>query len=330
MDKPSATGVIAYRWALDETGRPVPIDLAQRGRRYHCPLCQGGMIARLGDQLQHHFGHEIETGCTPEAVTRAALRRWIVIQLRDALAARQMIKAQWQCHKCYNTHTADLLENIRQVDEGYLWDSHYADVATVDAAGNVRAVILVQDETIPTPDTLRFFIDQEIFTLIIPASVMPSGSDFRSLIAQGQIAGGPCPVLQKASNIIQEPDTIRQVLRDTVARWPGYFYGALETVDGLANVVKIGNKALWLPPERWREIVGGMRNPLGSGVNVMMQTWPHADGGQIWLYYVAARDTAAVGVRRYGPGANPTAYIDERFRRRHTTAVDLVHYLVTH
>ena len=136
-------------------------------------------------------------------------------------------------------------------------------------------------------------------------------------------------MLQKATNIIQDPETIRQALRDAVARWPGYFYGPLETVDGLSNVVRIGNRALWLPPDHWRDVIGGTRNPMAPGVQITMQTWPHPDGGSIWLYYATARDTGSVGVRRYGPGQTPAPYIDARFRHRNTTALDMVRYLVT-
>jgi Competence protein CoiA-like family len=327
VDKPLAS--IAYRWALDETGYPVIIDAAQRGPKYFCPLCRGLMIARLGEQLQHHYGHESDTGCTPEAVTRAALRRWITIQLRSALDTRQMVKVAWQCSRCHNAHTANLLEGVSQAAEDYVWDSFYADVALLDVGGNVRAVVLVQDETVPSPETLRFFSDKEIFTILIPYSVVPGDSNFSMLISSGQIAGGPCPVLQAATNITKEPEEIRQTLRDVVERWPGYFYGPLESVDGLANVVKIGNRALWLAPERWREIIGGTKNPLAPGVQILVQTWPHKDGGVLWLYYATLRDTGAVGVRRYGPGQTPMAYIDARFRHRNTTALDVVKYFVT-
>lgn len=327
MDKPLAS--IAYRWALDEAGYPVVIDAARRGARYFCPLCRGPMIARLGEQLQHHYGHENETGCTPEDVNRAALRRWITIQLREALTRQQTVKVTWPCSRCNNTHTANLLEGISQAAEGYEWDSFYADVALLDVGGNVHAVILIQNETVPTPEALRFFSEKEIFTILIPSSVVPGESDFSMLISSGQIAGGPCPVLQAATNITKDPDEIRQTLRDVVERWPGYFYGPLETLDGLANVVKIGNRALWLTSERWREIIGGTKNPLAPGVQIIVQTWPHKDGGVLWLYYATVRDTAAVGVRRYAPGQTPMAYIDARFRHRNTTALDVVRYFVT-
>src|SRR5260221_8480052 len=143
MNKPPLDHLIAYRWALDERDYPIPIDSAQRGQRYHCPLCQGLMVARLGEQLQHHFGHETDAGCTPEAVTRAAVRRWISIQLRAALDAHQTMIVNWICSRCGKPHSSDLLGNVAFVLEGYQWDpQHYADVGMQDAAGNITAVIL--------------------------------------------------------------------------------------------------------------------------------------------------------------------------------------------
>ncbi len=327
--KPPSSKLILYRWALDEMGTPVPISQAQRGRKYTCPLCHSPMIARLGDAIQHHFSHERETDCTSEAVTRAALRRWITIQLREAIQKRQVMKIEWPCSKCGRAHTADVLAGGVQVHEGYLWDAqHYADVALVDTAGNVLMIVLIQDDLFPTPEALKFFTSKDIFTFLIPASVTPAGSDFRALVSQGQIVGAACPMLQQVTNIIREPEAIRQALRNVVSRWPGYFYGALETVDGLANVLRLDNAALWLPPEQWREIVGGTRNRLAPDVQVTIKEWPHQDGGSIWLYYATVRDTSAVGVRRYGPGQVATPSLDHRFRQRNITALDIVYYLV--
>jgi hypothetical protein len=319
---------IAYRWALDSTGYPVPINAAKRGQPYSCPLCKGQMIPRLGEQLQHHYGHESDVGCTSEAVTRAALRRWIAIQLRDAIAKQRTMPIQWQCVHCGKTHQADLLEAVTQTLEGIQREQHYGDVAMDDAAGNDRAVILIEDSEMPLPAAKGYYMKQELFVLTVPASVAPANSDFASILGQSKIVGAPCPMLARATNIVKEPEQIRHALRDVVSRWPGYFYGPLETVNGLANVLRMGNRELWLPPDHWREVIGGTKNPLGSNVHIIMQSWTHPDGGQIWLYYAQARETAAVGLRRFGPGQTPTAYLDGRFRHRSVTALDMIKALV--
>src|SRR5260221_5008926 len=104
------TNPIAYRWAMNAGGYPLPINLAERGKPYFCPLCRGAMIARLGNTLQHHFGHEQESGCTPEAVTRAALARWITLQLRQAMENKHSVKVSWNCRHCDNTHIDDVMK----------------------------------------------------------------------------------------------------------------------------------------------------------------------------------------------------------------------------
>jgi len=331
VDKPLASKLILYRWALDEMGFPAQISQAVRGRHYTCPLCHSPMIARLGEELQHHFSHEQETGCTSEAVTRAALGRWITLQLRDAVQKHQVAKVEWTCARCGKSHSADVLAGGGPVHEGYQWGGgagRFADVALLDTAGNVLMAILIQDDTMPTRETLDFLRGKDAFTVVVPASVTPAGSDFRALLTMGEIVGAACPVLKQVTNIIREGDAIRQALRDVVSRWPGYFYGALESVDGLSNVLKLDNAALWLPPEQWREFIGGTRNPLAPGIQVTMKEWPHHDGGTIMLYYASVRDTGAVGVKRYGPGQVPTPYIDHRFRNRNVTALDIIYYLV--
>ncbi len=129
--------------------------------------------------------------------------------------------------------------------------------------------------------------------------------------------------------ILTNSEMIRQALRDAVAQWPGYFYGALETINGQPYQLRIADQLLALPSDRWKSIVGGTRCPLATGIQITLQTWPHADGGAIWLYYVVVRDTLAVGIRRFGPGQVPTAQVDARFRSARTTALDLAKMCVT-
>ena len=57
-----------YEWAFDAQGWPVPIEQAQRGKEYTCPLCGGRMIPRLGEIKQYHYAHDEETDCSPETV----------------------------------------------------------------------------------------------------------------------------------------------------------------------------------------------------------------------------------------------------------------------
>lgn len=132
-----------------------------------------------------------------------------------------------------------------------------------------------------------------------------------------------------SATIMTDPETIRQALYNSVANWPGYFYGALETVNGLPHVLTIGTQALQVSPDFWKKHIGGTRCPLATNVQITLQTWAHPDGGAVWAYYVQARDTYAIAVQRFGPGQEQSARADPRFRNARLTALDLAKSLVT-
>lgn len=321
---------VDYRWALEPGGRPVPIELAQRGEEYFCPLCHSPMIARLGNQLQHHYGHEYFTNCPPEAVTRAAMRRWIALLLTEARAAERPIPLGWDCVHCGEKHTLNLLHGVATIEENSEVRGHLVDVVLRDGLGELLALIFVQDEIAPTADTLALFAAPNLFVIAAPASYMPQTPDLRGLLTHAQIISGPCANWNRTEGIVRDPDEIRRLLVEAVRRPPEYFCGPVQTHNGLADMLRLGSHVLWLPEERWENIVGGTRNPLSGDVNVLIQQWPQPDGSMLYLYYVTIRETRAVALRRYPRGINPQIQVDARFRMRRTTALDLARHLVTH
>lgn len=313
---------VDYRWALDGTGRPIPIDLAVRGGQYTCPLCGGAMIARLGEQLQHHFSHDHLTTCTPQTVARAALRRWLYIHLTEALAARVRVEVRWRCGFCGQSHALNLLDGVLDVLE----TEKTHDIELVDAEGKLRGVFAIRDDA----EGLGEFIARDLIVITIPLNATPMDAGIMRLISQGKVWGGPCTVLMQYPNLIRDPETIRRVLFKAASGPPGYFFGPIETLSGLFGVLRIGDRLVWLPPRQWLAVFGGTRNPIAPGVLVTIREWVLADGSAIYLYYVTIRETHAVGVRRYNPGVSPMLQLDGRFRRRQTTALDVARYLVMH
>jgi hypothetical protein len=327
MERPPLDSQISYRWALDETGRPVPIEQAERGQPYVCPLCRGPMIPRLGQQVQHHFGHEHLTHCTPETVNRAVLRRWLGIGLEQPAAGkRAAIPLSWKCPHCAKAHHADLMAGVATFVEGAKVKEHFADIALCDEAGRVLGAILIQDQI--TAEEAAVFTKGERLLLLLPHSATPGQGDLGDLLRQARVLNGPCPVLRGVSNLVREPDDIRAALMAAVEKFPAYAYGAVETTAGAMDLVRIGDKHLLLNRERWKQIIGGARNSVAPGVEILLQTWQHTDGGVIYLYFVSAHNTHAVGVKRYSPGAVPSPHLDERMYRLRTTAVDIARQLV--
>lgn len=326
INKSAIGRLVSYRWALDTSGRPTPIETAQHGRQYTCPLCHTPMIPRLGEQIVHHFGHDHIIGCSPETVNRAVLRLWLKITLSEVLTTRQAVNVQWSCTKCSRVHQDNLLRETSRFIEDYQWREQLVDLALVDEAGKLCAVVVIRDSL--SDDERRFFTNRDVFTLVIPPEAMPTRQDFVSLVEQSQVISGPCPILNSLPNLTRQPESIRQVLRDTVEAWPGYFFAGIETVQDVPNVVRVHDRLLWLPYPRWQEIIGGIQHRVATDLNVTIQTWLHSDGGPIWLYYVTMRNSSAIGIRRYSPGTVPTVEIDARYLYQHTTALDVARYLV--
>ncbi|MCC7205850.1 MAG: hypothetical protein IT323_00995 [Anaerolineae bacterium] len=327
---------VDYRWALDANGRPVPVELAQRHGLYTCPLCGGRMIPRQGTQLQYHYGHQRETGCPPEAVHHAMIRRWIALHLRDALAARQAIPLRWKCPLCGQTHTADLLGGVARIEEGYPFGSLGIDVALLDEGGHLKGAITVERGVARSPlqtgthaRPTGILNDGRLFLISVPNSFAPAVDSPSEWLSQTVIQSGPCPNWTRASaHIVRQPETVRAVLLEMINNPPGRFAAAVETVDGLHDMARMGDWLVWLPPDRWRAIIGGTLNNLAPDVQVILQHWPETGGGIVALYYVIIGPSRAVGVRRYRAGEDSTPHLGRAYQRRGATALDVARELV--
>ena len=322
---PVSDAQISYRWALDASGRPIPIQQAERGGTYVCPLCHSQMIPRLGNQNQHHYGHETLTSCTPETVNRAVLRRWLAIHLSHAISIHRHAELKWVCPYCEHTHQADLLAGITRCVEGAQLGHHYADIALYDAENQLKGVIVIQATL--TPEQEQLFVQGERFVLLLSHTATPDQDDLLAMLRQATVLNGICPVIHRLPNLLRDADAIRTALKAAVEHYPGYVYGAVESVNGVGHVVRMGDTSIFITRERWKQIVGGDRNQVAPDVEVFIQMWQHSDGGTIYLYFVTARDTQAIGLRRYSPGAIPTLQLDASMNQRTTTAYDIARRL---
>jgi hypothetical protein len=114
------------------------------------------------------------------------------------------------------------------------------------------------------------------------------------------------------------------MLADAAALPPYYFYGPLESTDGLTHILTLGKRALWLPPLLWQRAVGGLLHSINPALQIISQEWPQDDGGTIALYYIHFKDTYAVAVRRFAPGQPVVARLENSgFRTGRATAVDI-------
>ena len=297
-----------YLWALDADGQPIHIFEAGRSEAYFCPVCGGKMIAKLGDIKQHHFAHETQQYCEPEAVAQAAASRWIANHVQACLREGRGIMVTWPCPVCHLPHTLDLLKDITQVRQKVTYHDLESDVALLDAQNSVRVALLLSK---PSPDTLAAYVREKIMVIVIDA-VRGHFSDVAALLAGAQIYGGICLTQQNAARqgVVTDPAELRAALIDSVARPPYQVHGPLETYENLTHVVTLGEKKLWLPPILWQRAVGGLLHTINPALHIISQEWPQPDGSTIALYYVTARATYAIAVRRFLPGQPVYARLD--------------------
>jgi predicted RNA-binding Zn-ribbon protein involved in translation (DUF1610 family) len=324
MDKPP----VEYRWALDANDRPVPITLAQRSAPYTCPLCRDVMIARLGSQVQHHFSHQAANQCDSEAVSIAALRRWLALHLDEAVNGRQPVPYTWQCPHCGQTHRQDLLEKATHVLEDLLNAAESPDVRLTDANGVAQASFYILGEGVPLPQSLQSAIGQGKFAFALSARLLPESHDVAAFLSDIAPFAAPCPLWDQA-DVVRQPERMRRLLINLAHREPYYFFGAVEIVDGLADVVRIGRYKVWAALPFWQQVVGGTLNRLAPNVEIFIQNWEQTDGGIIYLYYVRIRETSAIALRRYPPHSAPNIRVDDRYRLQRFTALDMARELVS-
>lgn len=322
------SGRVEYRWALDSAGRPVPITAAERGGQYTCPLCRAPMIARLGTQVRHHFSHDSANACDSESVSWAALRRWIALQLEAAMRAGQAVPVKWRCRLCGQQHTANLLDRAAALREDIGNEPLTPDVLITDSAGTVRVAAFIQTSAaIPAE---AFQQGPEVYVLRVPVNVELAPPTLAALLGASRLIGAPCPVWAAAGPILREAGEIRAAIGAAVSAPPGHFAVPIGPVGGLNDIAVVGTAKIWAAHVRWQTLFGGLVHRIAPEVEILIDHWALPDGRAVYSYYVQSRKTRALAARCFPAATEPTLRLDERFRQRRTTALDIAQYLVTH
>ncbi|MBN1562852.1 MAG: hypothetical protein JXA10_03375, partial [Anaerolineae bacterium] len=267
-----------YEWAMTSNQRPVHITYAVRGETYICPVCNGRMIAKLGDVKQHHFAHETVQTCSPARVTQIVAQYWLVEELQLVLAARRSLIMTWPCPLCQQVHTANLLHDVETLKPNHEHDGITSDVALLDRSDKVRAVVLLDA---PSSEALITYTARKIVTIVVDlTNTRQRLHDLTTLLAGARIYGGLCTTqdLAAENGIITDPELLRKVLTEVVAQPPHNLHGPLVHYKGLTHVFLLDDKRLWLPPILWQRAIGGLLHSINPALQVITQEWPQADG----------------------------------------------------
>lgn len=318
---------VEYRWALDSNNRPVPITAAERGGEYSCPLCRNPMIARLGTHLQHHFSHQSANLCDSEAVSIAALRQWLAMNLQDALNRARKLQVRWRCKRCGQIHTRSLLESVSTVLADVLNAPEAPDVTLFDDSGRPRAHFFIMGKADGTPHAMHELARDNLFGFTVPSDLLPDQSDVKAIFPKLTLHTAPCPYWE-GTTALHEPNAVRDAICTTLNAVGKTFASPVGKMNSLNDLAQIGTNLVWATADFWRETIGGTRNRI-AGMEILLQQWKQDDGGLMQLYYVTIRNDRAIGGRRYPAGVIPNIEFDDRLRRRRTTALEVVRFLVS-
>jgi hypothetical protein len=316
-----------YGWALEPDGTPVPIAAAKRGQSYTCPVCHRTVVAKLGDVNQHHFSHLDVMPCTPEAVARKVAGIWLTRALREALLAKRPVNIEWEIPQTGEVKTLDALMNVARVEKDYSLPLGKADVALIDAHGKPLVALMLGIQGTPSASRVVEWIQSGIAVVLLNSVLVRHGRLHPSNILAGARLEGGWLLLENQENLVTNPDKIKQILRGVVSDDSPIFYAELGTEGALSHILKVHGQKLWLPPEVWQQTIGGSKNKLGPDVHVYIQEWKEGEDCVTEIFYITARKTAAIALRRCPDGKVPSIRIDPSFRRDQTTALDLARQL---
>lgn len=327
---PTHTYEPMYGWALQASGRPVPISLANRGaNNYICPICNGPMVAKKGDINQHHFSHESITKCTPAEVADAIGKKWLVLALGTAMILGQTVPIRWVVDGQKNE--ANLLKGVTSIVENLPTRYGVAEIALLTDT-DIRAVLVLSLEDAMSNEALAQFAASGITIIILPSARFRSGDvDIATLFDQAEVHGGwwlhgkpdDLPELEL------DPEKIRKALGEAVVYPPYRFWSPLADMGMQMNVLKINIHLLWLPENMWMLAVGGTHHRLSDKLEIITQEWPQQDRSTIALYYIKLRKDRAVAIRRFLPDEHVHASLNASFRMLRATAEQIAYHLAT-
>ena len=111
-----AKSTILYSIANNSTGKMVNANDAEKELDYFCPLCKQPFILRKGKKKRPHFAHKnLSPNCTPETALHYSFKNLLAKKIQEHLDSKEPLEIRWQCGKCHESHSGNLLKKAIQV-----------------------------------------------------------------------------------------------------------------------------------------------------------------------------------------------------------------------
>lgn len=164
---------ILFSMARDSTGQFIHAAEANRSEEFTCDLCNGEMILRRSlkegkGSKRPHFAHKSLTpNCTPESALHFTFKNLLFSFLKERIEGGIPYKFCWKCESCDEVHSGDLLKKAKRISLEHNLNTCQPDIALLNEAGEVYAVIEVVVSHKPEESTLQYYSDNGIVLLQI-------------------------------------------------------------------------------------------------------------------------------------------------------------------
>lgn len=162
-------------FAYDIDGNLVNIDDAIKGQKYTCPTCGAELSLKISKippgqkyHRRNHFAHKgnSENHCSESFLHKLFKDRCAELFI-DKISKNRTQLFEWNCEKCYEHHTGNLLKKATKVVTEYDLGVCKPDIALLDNNGKVVIVIEVVVTHRPEPEVLEYYEKHKIACLQI-------------------------------------------------------------------------------------------------------------------------------------------------------------------
>lgn len=169
-------------YAHDSEGNLTHIDNAQKGQEYTCPTCKNSVLLKISKIPQgqkyhkrNHFAHKgkSENHCS-ETFLHKTFKNKCAELICEKLNSKEDLHFVWQCSKCHNKQSINLLNGVVAVDSEHHINndknSPKPDIILLDNNGKVIMAIEIVVTHKPEQNVLQYYKENNIICLQINIS----------------------------------------------------------------------------------------------------------------------------------------------------------------
>lgn len=164
---------ILYTVAYDKNENLIKASDAEKGNEFHCPVCKSEVILRKSGNTgkgskRPHFAHvNLTPNCNPETALHFSFKNLLFKYIEERIQTNTPLKFSWECKYCHESHSGNLLKNIKSVKLEHNLNICKPDIALLDKDNKVFAVIEVVVTHKPEEEVLKFYSVNNIILIQI-------------------------------------------------------------------------------------------------------------------------------------------------------------------